>query len=186
MSDSLRPHGHQAPPSIWFSRQRYWSGLPFPSPWDLPDLGIKPNSLASPALAGGFFTTEPPGKSHSINTYPQSILCHLQGTGTLSAHLFLLMSYQYHSFTYSHSGFFYKTIWGLCISNVESRVHENPWCYWCSVNVLINAVVISELCCQKWFSFGGRGARMTDAVSTRLTFYNAKTLWHGLFTFFAL
>ena len=40
----------------------YWSGLPFPTPRDLPNLGIKPVSLASPALAGGFFTTEPPGK----------------------------------------------------------------------------------------------------------------------------
>ena len=42
-----------------FSRQEYWSGLPFPSPGDLPDPGIEP---MSPALAGGFFTTEPLGK----------------------------------------------------------------------------------------------------------------------------
>ena len=42
-----------------FPRQEYWSGLPFPSPGDLPDPGIEP---MSPALAGGFFTTEPPGK----------------------------------------------------------------------------------------------------------------------------
>ena len=40
-----------------FSRQEYWSGLPFPSPGDLPDPGIKPASLMSPVLAGGFFTT---------------------------------------------------------------------------------------------------------------------------------
>ena len=40
-------------------RQEYWSGLPFPSPGDLPNLGIEP---MSPAVAGGFFTTEPPGK----------------------------------------------------------------------------------------------------------------------------
>ena len=39
------------------SRQKYWSGWPFPSPGDLPDPGIKPVSLASPALAGRFFTT---------------------------------------------------------------------------------------------------------------------------------
>ena len=44
-----------------FSRQEYWSGLPFTSPGDLPNSVIKP---ASPALAGGFFTTEPPGKLH--------------------------------------------------------------------------------------------------------------------------
>ena len=45
---------HQAPPSIGFSRQEYWSGLPFPSPGDLPDPGIEP---VSPALAGKFFTS---------------------------------------------------------------------------------------------------------------------------------
>ena len=50
---------HQAPLSMEFSRQEYENGLPFPSPGDLPDAGIE---LMSPALAGGFFTTEPPGK----------------------------------------------------------------------------------------------------------------------------
>ena len=49
----------QAPPSMGFPRQEYWSGLPFPSPGDLPDPGIEPTS---PAVAGKFFTTEPPGK----------------------------------------------------------------------------------------------------------------------------
>ena len=47
----------QAPLSMGFSRQEYWSGLPFPSPGDLPDPGIEPVSLASPALAGRFLTT---------------------------------------------------------------------------------------------------------------------------------
>ena len=42
-----------------FSRQEYWSGLPFTSPGDLPVLGIEPASLMSPALPGGLFTTEP-------------------------------------------------------------------------------------------------------------------------------
>ena len=45
-----------------FSRQEYWSGLPFPIPGDLPDPEIEPTSLESPALAGGFFSTVPPGK----------------------------------------------------------------------------------------------------------------------------
>ena len=53
---------HQAPLSMGFSGQEYWSGLPFPSPGDLPDPGIVPTPLAPPALAGGFFTTAPPGK----------------------------------------------------------------------------------------------------------------------------
>ena len=47
----------QAPLSMEFSRQEYWSGLPCPPPRDLPDPGIKPLSLRSPALAGDFFTT---------------------------------------------------------------------------------------------------------------------------------
>ena len=44
-----------------FSWQEYWKRLPFPSPGDLPNPGMEPVSLASPALAGRFFTTEPPG-----------------------------------------------------------------------------------------------------------------------------
>ena len=48
---------HQAPLSVEFSRQEYWSGLPFLSPGDLPDPGIEPASLMFPALEGGFFTT---------------------------------------------------------------------------------------------------------------------------------
>ena len=48
---------HPAPLLMGFSRQEYWSGLPLPSPGDLPDPGIKPASLVSPALAGRFFTT---------------------------------------------------------------------------------------------------------------------------------
>ena len=52
---------HQAPLSMEFSRQEYWNGLPFPTPGDLPYPRIEPVSLASPALAGRFFTTVPPG-----------------------------------------------------------------------------------------------------------------------------
>ena len=48
---------HQAPLSMGFSRQEYWSGLPCPPPGDLPDPGIEPRFLTSPALAGEFFTT---------------------------------------------------------------------------------------------------------------------------------
>ena len=47
---------HQAPLSMGFSKQEYWSGFPCPPPGDLPNPGIKPVSLRSPALAGGFFT----------------------------------------------------------------------------------------------------------------------------------
>ena len=53
---------HQAPLSMQFSRQEYWSGLPFPTPGDHPDPGIEPTYPVSPVLAGGFFATEPLGK----------------------------------------------------------------------------------------------------------------------------
>ena len=52
---------HQAPLSKGFPRQEYWNGLPFPPLRDLPDPGI---NLISPVLAGGLFTTEPPGKPY--------------------------------------------------------------------------------------------------------------------------
>ena len=54
----------QIPLSMGFPRQEYWSGLPFPSPGDLPDPGIEPRS---PVLAGGFFITEPPGKPLNLD-----------------------------------------------------------------------------------------------------------------------
>ena len=62
MPHSLQPHGlsaRQAPLSMEFSRQEHWGGIPCPTLGDLPDPGIE---LASPALAGRFFTTELPGK----------------------------------------------------------------------------------------------------------------------------
>ena len=60
---------HQAPLSMGFSRQEYWSGLPFPPPGDpppgdLPNPGTEPVSLMSSALAGGFFTTSHLGSPH--------------------------------------------------------------------------------------------------------------------------
>ena len=57
-----RTVAYQAPLSVGFSRQEFWSELPFPSPGDLLNPRIEPASLGSPALADGFFTTEPPAK----------------------------------------------------------------------------------------------------------------------------
>ena len=56
-SANLWTIAHQAPLPMGFSRQEYWNGLPCPSPGDLPDPGIEPTFLMSPALAGTFFTT---------------------------------------------------------------------------------------------------------------------------------
>ena len=66
---------HQAPLSMGFSRQEYWSGLPFPSAGDLPDPGIKPRS---PALQAGALPSAPPGKpkvkvAQSVFVTPQTI-----------------------------------------------------------------------------------------------------------------
>ena len=62
---------HQAPLSMGFSRQKYWSGLPFPSPGDLPDPGMEPRS---PALQADTLTSEPPQKpiqmANILNTCP--------------------------------------------------------------------------------------------------------------------
>ena len=70
MSNSFvtpRTVAHRAPLSMGFPRQEYWSGLPFPSPGDLPVPGIEPGS---PALASGFFTTEPTGRPTHICSDP--------------------------------------------------------------------------------------------------------------------
>ena len=61
---------YQAPPFMGFSRQEYWSGLPFPSPEDLPDPGIEPGS---PALQADALPSEPPGKPY-MTTYDVIIL----------------------------------------------------------------------------------------------------------------
>ena len=62
----------QAPLSMGFPGEEYWSGLPFPSPGDLLDPGIEPES---PVLAGEFFTTETPGKPTLIWNRKASIIC---------------------------------------------------------------------------------------------------------------
>ena len=65
VSDSLPPfwtEAHQTPLSLEFPRQECWNGLPFPSLEDLPNPGIKPISLASPALQVESLLSEPPGK----------------------------------------------------------------------------------------------------------------------------
>ena len=67
MSDSLWHHkivAHQAPLSMEFSTQEYWGGLPFPSPGDLPEPGIEPESPVTPALVGGLSTTWATWEAH--------------------------------------------------------------------------------------------------------------------------
>ena len=68
VSDSATPWtvAHQAPLSMGFPRQEYWSGLSFPPPGHLPDPGIEP---VSPALAGGLFTTDLPKKPSGAHIF---------------------------------------------------------------------------------------------------------------------
>ena len=69
----------QALLSMGFSRQEYWSGLPCPPPGDLPDLGIEPLSLTSPALAGRFFTTSATCDHPNCSLYIHNSLAPLCG-----------------------------------------------------------------------------------------------------------
>ena len=68
VSNSLRPHGlaHQAPLSVGFCKQEYWSGQPFPSPGNLPDTGMEPRP---PTLQADSLPSEPPGKPSSFYTW---------------------------------------------------------------------------------------------------------------------
>ena len=64
LCDPMDYIAHGAPLSMEFSRQEYWSGLSCPSPGVLPDPGIEPTSLMSPALTGELFTTGAPWEAH--------------------------------------------------------------------------------------------------------------------------
>ena len=84
---------HQAPLSMGFSRQECWSEFSRPPPGDLPDPGMEPASLMSPASAGGFLSTVPPGKSKSttalcqITRFSQHTRSYAQVTRSMSVHL---------------------------------------------------------------------------------------------------
>ena len=66
LCNSMDSSLHQAPPSMGFSRQEYWSGLPFPSPGNLPNPGIEPRSLT---LYTDALPSEPPGKSPAVCSF---------------------------------------------------------------------------------------------------------------------
>ena len=71
---------HQAPPSMGFSRQEHWSGLPFPSPGDLPDPGFEPRS---PALEADALTSEPP----NLPSDDGDLLTRMPAENVLEVHL---------------------------------------------------------------------------------------------------
>ena len=69
---------HQASLSMGFSRQEYWSGLPCPPPGDLPNPGIEPVTLTSPAMADSFFTASTTWKAPALDI--QKLICHETAT----------------------------------------------------------------------------------------------------------
>ena len=71
---TLRTAARQAAPSMGFSRQEYWSGVPFPPPGDLPNPRMEPVSLGLPSLAGRFFSTEPSGEPPVYSTLNFTVL----------------------------------------------------------------------------------------------------------------
>ena len=109
---------YQAPPSMGFSRQECWSGLPFPSPGDLPDLGIKPRS---PTLQADALLSEPPGKCGSIQLSSLSLvrLFATPWTAVLQASL---------SITNSQSSLRLMSIKSMIPSNMEVLGKEKGKC----------------------------------------------------------
>ena len=83
---------YQAPSSMGFSRQEYWSGLPFPSPGDLPHPGIKPGS---PALQADTLTSEPAGKSYNYQYISRIDLHNIQCISRTNLSYNLLTTFPY-------------------------------------------------------------------------------------------
>ena len=141
---------HQAPLSMEFSRQAYWSGLPFPPPGDLPNLGTTPMSLESSALAGGFFTTEPPGKHSALYTSFYIF--------SLSVFLEKLMNYsrKIHSYQISSSVqlnyaeiWFFLGGWGRLIQSCPHNTMDcSIWFQMPSPVVLILCIIQEEAPCN--------------------------------------
>ena len=111
MSDSFETPwtvAHKDPLSMGFSRQEYWSGLPFLTPVDLPNPGIEP---MSPSLAGGFFTTEPPGiplclYAHVIKKHVKSLAGKVKGELSTKGQLINYYLKESENFQVKFSGLF--------------------------------------------------------------------------------
>ena len=108
---------HQAPLSMGFSRYEYWSGLPFPSPGGLSNTGIE---LMYPALAGGFFTTYPPGKwlmTHASLNSPLKWPSEVFGSSTWKSDSGICLSKPLKEVIFSNEAWNFrkKTRWGVNI-----------------------------------------------------------------------
>ena len=126
----------QAPLSVGFSRQEYWSGLPFPPPGDLPNLGIEP---MSPAFAGEFFTIEPPGKPHIIIKHLAKLTEHTPPQVNPHVHcgLWEIMMHQ-HKFLSCHK-------YTILVGDVANKV---GYACECVGNMWQTSVLSSQFCCE--------------------------------------
>ena len=93
----------QAPLSMGFSRQEYWSGVPSPSPGDLPDPGVEPLSSASPAPQADSLPSEPPGKPMSTGAGSLSLLQGIFPTQELNQSLVLCRQILYQGSPHIHT-----------------------------------------------------------------------------------
>ena len=123
-SSTLWTVAHQAPLSMRFSRQEYWCGLPVPPSRDLPDPGIESAFPMSPALAGRFFTTEPPRKSYSficgMDTWVSStfwLLCEWCCYEYGCTNICLNSCFQ--CFLSIYFKWYFKTTFQMCISKIQ-------------------------------------------------------------------
>ena len=111
---------------LGFSRQEYWSGLPFPSPGDLPDPGIE---HVPPASAGRFFTTEPPGKPSTFSDKAKQVLKKWRVSSEDPGHNWSLQC----PVRLPHSLPWFYTTWGVGKSVLATREKEINWfcvAYW--------------------------------------------------------
>ena len=127
---------YQAPPSMGFSRQEYWSGLPFPSPGHLPDPGIEPGS---PTLQANALTSEPPGKPIPLDHPSAPALSTLSHASNLDwqfiSHMIMYM-FQCHSPKSSHPR-------PLPQSPKDCSIHLCPFCcltYRVIINIFLNSI----------------------------------------------
>ena len=139
---------HQAPPSLGFSRQEYWSGLPFPSPGDLSDPGIKPRS---PALQADALTSEPPGKPYKLlyllYMKKLSLNINLVFRSNLSDLFILFFVYSYFFFT-----LLFISVFQVNICNIRNNDHTRlfiPKVYFllCFASFLKNTLIVMMYCC---------------------------------------
>ena len=119
-----------------FSRQEYWSGLPFPPPGDLPNPGVEP---MSPAFAGEFFTIEPPGKPHIIIKRLSKLTEHTtpQVNSHVQCGLWVIMMHQYQ--------FLGRNKCPILVGDADSKVG-----YACERvgNMWETSVLSSQFCCE--------------------------------------